>query len=111
MVNAERLKDLISNSDSYSKEDYYNAFLDVTEQYLNELMNTLAYENKLLETLDEEEAEELMESVAEETAAKFYENADMFDEDKVSRINKLIGFVEEEFGEIGDDGEMDDDDL
>ena len=109
MLNAESLKKLISNSDSYSKEDYYNAFLDVTEQYLNELMNTLAYENKLLETLDEQEAEELMESVAEETVAKFYENADMFDEDKVSRINKLIGFVEEEFGEIGDDGEMDDD--
>ena len=66
MLNAESLKKLISNSDSYSKEDYYNAFLDVTEQYLNELMNTLAYENKLLETLDEEEAEEPIENESEE---------------------------------------------
>ena len=101
MFDVNRLRDLISDSSSFSKEDYYDAFLDVTERYLNELMSTLAYENKIIEELGDDRADEFMEAVAEETASKFYEDIEAAD--KVQRINSLIDFIEDELDGIGDD--------
>ena len=103
MLDADKLRDLISDSSSYSKEDYYDAFLDVTEKYLNELMSTLAYENKIIEELGDDRADEFMEAVAEETASKFYERVDIEEAGKIQRIKSLIDFIEDEFDEIGGD--------
>ena len=37
----ENLDSLINDPDSWSKEDYYSAFLELTERYLNEMLNAL----------------------------------------------------------------------
>ena len=48
------LIDLIDNPDNYTKEQLYDAFLEVTERYLDEMVSTLNYERDIITKLGKE---------------------------------------------------------
>ena len=56
----ETVEDIINNPDNYSKEELHEAFLDMTERYLNEMVTTINLENALTENMAEKEIEELL---------------------------------------------------
>ena len=59
----ENMDSLINEPDSWSKEDYYNAFLELSERYLNEMINALNYENAIMEKFGEEDGEYVIEEI------------------------------------------------
>lgn len=60
----ETVEDIINNPDNYSKEELHEAFLDMTERYLNEMVTSMNLENALTEGLGKESADELIEQIA-----------------------------------------------
>ena len=58
------VEDIINNPDNYSKEELHEAFLDMTERYLNEMVTSMNLENALTERLGKESADELIEQIA-----------------------------------------------
>ena len=56
----ENLKSMINEPDSWSKEEYYSAFLDMTERFFNALISALEYENVILEKFGEEAGEAII---------------------------------------------------
>jgi oligoendopeptidase F len=47
----DQVENIIDNPDSYSREELYTAFLEMTERYLNELISTLNYEKAIIASL------------------------------------------------------------
>ena len=60
----ENLKSMINEPDNWSKEEYYSAFLDMTERFFNALISALEYENVILEKFGEEAGEAIIEKIA-----------------------------------------------
>lgn len=58
------VENIMNNPESYSKEDLYDLFLEMTERYLNELLSTMNYEKAIIESLGEEKGNEVIEEVA-----------------------------------------------
>ncbi len=58
------VEDIINNPDNYSKDELYEAFLDMTERYLNEMVSSMNLENALTEGMGKESADELIEHIA-----------------------------------------------
>ena len=58
------VEDIINNPDNYSKEELHEAFLDMTERYLNEMVSSINLEKALTEGLGKESADELIEQIA-----------------------------------------------
>ena len=52
--------DMMYHPEAYSKEDYYEACLEMTGRYLNEMVTTINLENALTENMAEKEIEELL---------------------------------------------------
>ena len=45
----ETVEDIINNPDNYTKDELYEAFMDMTERYLNEMVTSMNLENALTE--------------------------------------------------------------
>ena len=45
---------IMNNSESYTKEELHDLFLEMTERYLNELLSTMNYEKAIIDSLGEE---------------------------------------------------------
>lgn len=58
------VEDIVNNPDNYSKEELHEAFLDMTERYLNEMVTSMNLENALTDGLGKESADELIEQIA-----------------------------------------------
>ena len=58
------VEDIINNPDNYSKDELHEAFLDMTERYLNEMVTSMNLENALTEGLGKKSAGELIEQIA-----------------------------------------------
>ena len=58
------LEDIINNPENYSKDELYEALLDMTERYLNEMVTSMNLENALTAGMDKESADELIEQIA-----------------------------------------------
>ena len=108
------VEDIINNPDNYSKEELYEAFLDMTERYLNEMVSSMNLENALTEGLGKESADELIEQIAttnpcindlDET------NAQITDQKEV--IQNLFDYVAFDLGaqSIGGDDDFPDDEI
>jgi len=96
----ENMDSLINEPDSWSKEDYYNAFLELSERYLNEMINALNYENAIMEKFGEEDGEYVIEEI---TARPEIMKLDMRLEemtDKKEIIKTLAEYIETQFGVI-----------
>ena len=96
---------LINQPEKWTKEDYYNAFLDVTVNYYNELINVLNYERTLIEELGEEEGERLIDEIA--TISPMLDLDEELNEltDVKDRIKLLTDYVEKFFGDSGYEGD------
>ena len=101
----DNLVDIIENPDAYTKEELYDAFLEVTERYLNEMINTMGFERKIIEEFGEEGGNHLIEKIA--TSDPVTEELDMInaaETDKREVIQNLLAHIEFDFGiDIGDD--------
>ena len=100
------VEDIINNPDDYSKDELYEAFLDMTERYLNEMVSSMNLENALTEGMGKESAAELIEQIAttnpcindlDET------NAQLSDQKEV--IQNLFDYVGFDLGSHSIDGE------
>ncbi len=58
------LEDIINNPENYSKDELYEALLDMTERYLNEMVTSMNLENALTAGMDKESADELIEQIS-----------------------------------------------
>ena len=100
----ENLINMIDNPDSYTKEQLYEAFLEITERYLDEMVSTLNYERAIIAKLGEKKGnEEIERIVAANPAIADLENANAKEEDRREVIPNLLDYIECEFGfDIGD---------
>ena len=114
---------MMYHPEAYSKEDYYEAFLEMTGRYLNEMVTTINLENALAEGKAEKEVEELLFNIQQgnpDTDELDAANAAIRDMPRT--IENLLsylagiegGCVDSGFDAYGDDGfntPGDDDDL
>lgn len=104
------LIDLINKPGNYTKEQLYDAFLEITERYLDELASTLNFERDIIAKLGQEKGEEEIERIAMSNPALTDLERTHFEEKDIrKRIIDLLEFTECEFGasigESGYDGE------
>ncbi len=109
----DNLVNLIDNPGAYTKEELYDAFLEVTERYLNEMINTMAFERKIIEEFGEEGGNHLIEKIAtSDPATTELDMINATETDKREVIQNLLTHVEFDFGidieDPGDDGFPDD---
>ena len=71
----EKIEFFADKNNDYSKEDLYYAFLAVTKLYLDELISARNFENMVVSSFGEQDAEEFFEQVA--TCSKTVEQGDL----------------------------------
>ena len=102
----DKLIKMVKFPDNFTKDEYYEAFLEITERYLNELISNLNCENEIINQLGEDQGSALIEVIATNNPAfneLAEENSEAEDIQEV--IENLMDFAESEFGvNIGDDG-------
>ena len=96
----EKLLDMVNNPDPYTKDQYYEAFLEIAEKYLDELASTLTFEKSIISKCGKEKGEALIETIAiSNPALSDLESQYIFDDhDKKAYINDMLVFTEFEFG-------------
>ena len=105
----DNLVELIDNPGAFTKEELYEAFLEVTERYLNEMINTMAFERKIIEEFGEEGGNHLIEKIAtSDPATAELDTINATETDKKEVIQNLLTHVEFDFG-IDIEGPGDDD--
>ena len=108
----ENLKSMINEPDAWSKEDYYSAFLDMTERFYNALISSLEYENVILEKFGEDEGEALIEKIATSNPSLMdMEDANGQLPDQKAVIMNLLDFARCDFGFTIGEEDIDDDDF
>ena len=94
----EYLYSLLLDFDSHTKKEYYEALLNITEYYLNELLSTVSLQEAITQIIGDERAEELIEKISltenEKMAAM---NLGLFGEDKLARIRNLYTYITNEY--------------
>ena len=93
------LIDLIDNPGKYTKEHLYEAFLEITERYLDEMVSTLSIERYILKEYGQEKGYSIIEILAAsnpDIADLEQSNAEQVD--KAYVIKNLLAFTECEFG-------------
>lgn len=108
----EKLVSMINEPEQWSKEEYYSAFLDMTERFYNALIASLEYENVILEKFGENAGEALIEKIATSNPSLM----DMEDEngkldDQRDIIMNLMDFARCDFGFTIGEEDIDDDDF
>lgn len=93
------LIDLIDNPDKYNKEQLYDAFLEISERFLEDMVSTLCFENYIIKKYGEEKGTEIIETIAASNpAVADLEQTNAREADKRTRIKNLLVFTECEFG-------------
>ena len=105
---------LIDNFEEFSKLDYYQAFIEMTERFLNELASTLNYERVICEKFGDEEGENIIAQTAKsDLNLNRVDELAKFDPDYRSRIITMLDFLQEKYLMFGipnnyDDGSLGD---
>ena len=90
----DQLENIIDNPDSYTREEFYDAFLEITERYLNELIATINFENEIIASLGEEEGNKLIEKAAiSDPALNALDLYNAQKADKKEAIKNLLDFI------------------
>ncbi|MBQ6016433.1 MAG: hypothetical protein IJL19_00970 [Clostridiales bacterium] len=93
------LENIIEHPEKYSKDELYEAFLEVTERYLNELISSVSLEKALIDGLDKEAADKLLSNIAISDAKMLdLEESDFKEGHKKQMIKKLLDFIEFQVG-------------
>ncbi len=115
--------EMIYHPESFAKEDYYEAFLEMTGRYLNEMVTSINLENALTEGMNDEEIEQLLFSIQQNNPdTDELDSANAAVRDMPRTIENLLSYLENigggitgsDFDAYGDDGfntPGDDDDL
>ncbi len=91
--------DMISNPNSYTKEEYYSAFLEMTERYLDGMITTTSLEKAITEGMDEENANKILEDIATSNPSlNDLESINVKEPDRAEVIRNLMDYIECEFG-------------
>ncbi|MBR5181203.1 MAG: hypothetical protein IKW88_03005 [Clostridiales bacterium] len=89
------LLDMIANPDNYSKDEFYDAFVAITEQYLDELISNMNYEKDIIEILGEEKGNQEIEKIAtSDPDLMELEEEISEEEDPVKRINMRFDYID-----------------
>ena len=98
----DRIYELLDYPERFSKDEIYNAFLDMSERYLNEMVNTINLERALTEGMDKEAASDLIEQVALSDPEINHLDDMLFSEnDPKERIRILIDYTANPSGRSG----------
>ena len=104
----ESVIELLNNSDAYTKDEIYTAFLEMTERYLNEMITTTNLEKAITDGLGRNRADEILEDIA--TSNPCITDLDMMnaqEPDLKEKIRNLLAFTEFEIGCYGLGGDDD----
>ena len=89
------LLDMIANPDNYSKDEFYDAFVAITEQYLDELISNMNYEKDIIEILGEEKGNQEIEKIATSDPDLLELEEEISEEDDpVKRINMRFDYID-----------------
>lgn len=92
------LNKVLDNPESLSRDELFDAFVDMTERYLNEMVSTLNYERALINELGEEEGSQVIEQIATSNlAVRSLDESNSEEIDPRERINNLLSYIECEF--------------
>ena len=90
--------DTIDNHKTISKGDLYDAFLDITERYLLEMISCLNYEKAFIDELGEEKGNQVLEQLA--TSNEALNSLELFNDevsDDGQKIKNLLDYIDNEF--------------
>ena len=92
------IRKMIDNYDTISKEDLYDAFLDMTERYLTEMVSTLNYEKFIIKEHGEDEGNQIIEQVVTSNLAlRDLDETNAADIEPRERIENLLSYIDCEF--------------
>ena len=92
------LKNVMDESKTIPKGRLYDAFLEVTVRYLNEMISTLSLEQAIIKELGEERGNELIERVATSNPSLQNLDAENADTDDYrEKIENLLSYIDCEF--------------
>ena len=104
----EIVEDIINNPDNYSKDEIHEAFIDMTERYLNEMITTMNLERAITEGFGENRAEEILEEIA--TSNPSINDLDITnarEKDRKEVIRNLFDYTQFDLGILGFGGDDD----
>ena len=84
---------ILNNYESYSKDDFYNLLLEMTEEFLVELIAAKSLEKKIIDELGEKEGDKVLNEISQ---TSIYPDLieDSMDIDIKVRIEALMETVE-----------------
>ncbi len=95
----EELESIINSPESYTKEEIHEAFLVMTEKYLNEMINTMNLEREITKGMDKDSANEKLEEIATSNPSMSdLDHTNALSTDKKEVIDNLMAYIEFEFG-------------
>lgn len=90
---------IINFPEKYTKDDIYDAFLEMTERYLDEMISTLNMEKAITQDMSDEDANKLIEEIAlSSPVANNLEEANASADDEAQVIQNLLDYIECELG-------------
>ena len=91
------LRNIMDESKTISKGRLYDAFLEVTERYLNELISVLNIENAIITELGEESGSELIERIATTNPyLRDFDSSILIEGESEERIKNLLAYIDGE---------------
>lgn len=102
----ESVEDIINNPDAYTKEEIHDAFIDMTERYLNEMITTMNLERAITDGFDKNRANQILEELA--TSNPSINDLDMTNAHENNRaevIRNLFDYTQFDLGclDLGED--------
>ena len=93
------LRNIMDESKTIPKGKLYDAFLEVTVRYLNEMISTLSLEQAIIKELGEVRGNELIERVATSNpSVQKLDAANSDTDDYREKIENLLSYIDCEFG-------------
>lgn len=97
MINDDNFREVVdqilNNYESYSKDDFYNLLLEMTEEFLVELIAAKSMEKKIIDEFGEEEGDKVLNEISQSTIYPDL-TEDSLDIDIKVRIEALMETVE-----------------
>ena len=93
------LMNVMNESKTIPKGELYDAFLEVTIRYLNEMISSLSLERAIIYELGEERGNELIERIATSNPSlQDFDNSDIEEYDYEEKIKNLLAIIDYEYG-------------
>ena len=95
------LRNIMDESKTIPKGRLYDAFLEVTERYLNEMISILNLENAVITELGEERGSELIERIATSNPyLREFDASNSSESEIEDRIKNLLAFIDGKYENV-----------